>query len=85
MSPPPQNDAYTQGQLLTLAQALMYGAKTEQDPLLGRPASESSQLRHYLMPFVAALRLAGLSRALVLCLWELPAALTSKTSHQCVL
>ena len=76
---------HTQGQLLTLAQALVCGAKTEQDPLLGRQASESSQSHHCLVPFVAALCLAGLSRALVLCLWELPAALISKTSHQCVL
>lgn len=59
--------------------------KTEQDTVLGRQASESYQLPCCLVPFVAALCLAGLSRALVLCLWELPAVLISKTSHQCVL
>lgn len=59
--------------------------KTDQDSLLGRQASESSQLPRCLVPFVAALCLAGLSRALVLCLWELPAVLISKTFHQSVL
>lgn len=58
--------------------------KTDQDSLLGRLASESSPFSPCLVPFVAALYLAALGRALVLCLWELPEVLIRVTSHQSV-
>lgn len=58
--------------------------KTDQDSLLGRLTSGSSRFSRCLVPFVAALCLAGLGRALVLCLWELPEVLIPETYHQSV-
>lgn len=85
--PASQNFVHTQGQLLTLVGGV--GQKKDQDPLLGRLSSKSSWLPHCLMPFVAALCMEGLSRALVLWLWELLqlcAALERvKSSHQALL